>query len=213
MVLYVLLNTTFMVGAPLDELRGKIEVGVIAAEHTFGREGGIVMGIVLSLLLVSTVSAMILAGPRVIQVIGEDYNLFRYFSVRAETGVPFRAILLQSSLTLLFVITATFESVLVFSGFILGLNSLMAVVGVFVFAPKAKASDGHQDSDSSDYRIPLFPLPPLVFAVLMLWTLSFLAFNRPEEVGYAAALILFGGVVYWFVADKTNRDSSDDIKR
>ena len=35
------------------------------------------MGTVLALLLISTVSAMTLAGPRVLQVVGEDFPLFR----------------------------------------------------------------------------------------------------------------------------------------
>ena len=50
------------------------------------------MGIVLALLLVSTVSAMILAGPRVLQVVGQDFKVFRLLARTNAHGVPTVAI-------------------------------------------------------------------------------------------------------------------------
>ncbi len=207
MLMYILLNGVFLLAAPQDELRGKIEVGVIVAQFTFGDTGGVIMGVVLSLLLVSTVSAMILAGPRVIQVMGEDYSWFKIFARREDTGVPVRAILMQSALTILFIVTATFESVLVFSGFVLGLNSLFTVMGLFWLRRKRGPL-----KEEGIYQTPLYPLPPLIFCGLMLWTLVFLALNRIEEVAYAVGLIGAGFLVYLAVANKTNRQGGDQVK-
>ncbi|MFN3236112.1 MAG: APC family permease [Pseudomonadales bacterium] len=206
MLLYILLNGVFLLAAPQDELRGKIEVGVIVAEYTFGTAGAVTMGVGLSLLLVSTVSAMILAGPRVIQVMGEDYELFRWFGHRSGAGVPVRAILAQSSLTIVFIATATFESVLVFSGFVLGLNALITVLGLFWLRRKQVLPT------SDDYRVPWYPLPPLIFSCLMLWTLVFLALNRMEEVAYAAALIAAGFAAFFFVANKSDGKGRDTVE-
>ena len=80
MVLYLLLNYFFLFGAPIEALEGKIEIGVIVAEQALGEVGGSVMGGLLSLMLISTVSAMVLAGPRVLQVIGEDFKIFSFLS-------------------------------------------------------------------------------------------------------------------------------------
>lgn len=192
MGLYLMLNATFLLAAPMDLMRGKIEVGVIVAEATFGRQGGIVMGGVLSLLLVSTVSAMILAGPRVLQVMGEDFSLFRFFAARNEEGVPARAILLQSGLTILFISTATFESVLVFSGFVLGLNTLFTVAGVFVLRWRAIG----EVETAAVYRTFGYPVTPLIFIGLTLWTLMFLGINRPIEVAYGFGIVAAGFVAY-----------------
>ncbi|MGK0336845.1 MAG: APA family basic amino acid/polyamine antiporter [Candidatus Azotimanducaceae bacterium] len=216
MVLYVLINAVFLMAAPMDLMRGKIEVGVIVAEATFGREGALVMGVVLSLLLVSTVSAMILAGPRVLQVIGEDYPLFRYFATRSDGGVPARAILLQSGLTIVFISTATFESVLIFSGFVLGLNTLFTVAGIFIL----RWRDRHQDKqNTSAYRTYGYPVTPLIFIGLTLWTLVFLGINRPIEVAFGVGLIAAGFAAYFLavalgrsiVSEKPDRDRSDHI--
>lgn len=215
MVIYILLNGVFLLAAPMDLLRNKIEVGVIVAEVTFGREGAVVMGVVLSLLLVSTVSAMILAGPRVLQVIGEDFPLFRFFAAKGDGGVPARAILLQSALTILFISTATFESVLIFSGFVLGVNTLFTVAGVFVLRFRDRGSEPSPGA----YRTLGYPVTPIIFIGLTLWTLVFLGFSRPIEVGYGLGLILAGFVAYLLVIrlggpsvrDEADRNRSENI--
>ena len=62
-VLYVGLNYAFLKAAPMDAMAGRIEVGYVAATHSFGPSGAAIMGVALALLLVSTVSAMVMAGP------------------------------------------------------------------------------------------------------------------------------------------------------
>ena len=76
-LLYLLLNGTFLLLAPMDAMAGHEEIGHIAASHAFGTIGGNIMGTVLALLFVSTASAMLMAGPRTLQCIGQDFPLFR----------------------------------------------------------------------------------------------------------------------------------------
>ena len=73
---YLLLNFVFLSVAPIEALQGQLEIGVIAAQYAFGATGGQLMGLMLSLLLISTVSAMLMAGPRVLLVIGQDFPTF-----------------------------------------------------------------------------------------------------------------------------------------
>ncbi len=93
--LYLALNWTFLHVAPMDAMVGRIEIGYVAAIHAFGNRGGDAMGVVLAALLISTVSAMVLAGPRVLQVIGEDFAAFRLLARTNRHGVPHVAIALQ----------------------------------------------------------------------------------------------------------------------
>ena len=190
-LLYLALNAAFLYAVPMAELEGRLEIGVIVAQQTFGSTGALVMGGVLSLLLVSTVSAMLMAGPRVLQVMGEDFRLFRRLALRNASGVPRTAVYTQGGLTILFIVTSTFESVLVFSGFILGLSSLATVLGVFVLRYRCGV-----DRQAGSYRTWLFPLPPLIYSAIMIWTLSFIAFNRPQEAAIAAIIIGLGFISY-----------------
>ncbi|MEC8739882.1 MAG: amino acid permease, partial [Pseudomonadota bacterium] len=70
-LLYLGLNFSFLYAAPMDLMAGQVEIGAIAAQAAFGETAGRLTGLVLAMLLISTVSAMTMAGPRVIQVIGE----------------------------------------------------------------------------------------------------------------------------------------------
>ena len=192
MALYLLLNFTFLYAAPMTALAGKLEVGYVAAQYVFGETGASIMGVVLALLLVSTVSAMTLAGPRVLLVIGQDFSALRFLARTNAHGVPVVAILGQSTLAIAFVLTATFDSILVFAGFTLGVSTLVTVASVFVLRWRRPGLE-------RPYRIPLYPLPPLVFLALMGWTLAYLLVQRPME-GLAGIGILAAGGVFYVVS-------------
>jgi len=195
-LLYLALNATFLFAVPMELLEGRIEIGVIVAQQTFGETGGLVMGGVLSLLLISTVSAMTMAGPRVLQVMGEDFRLFRKLSVYNAGGVPRTAIYTQGALTIVFIVTSTFESILVFSGFILGLSSLATVLGVFVLRYRHGVDATDDQGISNGYRTWLYPLPPVIYSTIVIWTLSFITVNRPQEAGIALVIIVLGFISY-----------------
>jgi len=189
MCLYVLLNYVFLKVAPMDSMVGQVEVGAIAAQAVFGDLGGRLTGLVLALLLISTVSAMTIAGPRVLQVVGEDFRGLRWLARTTEDGIPSLAICLQSTLCVVFILTSTFDSILVFAGFTLALNSFATVLGVFVL--RARRPDLERP-----YRTFLYPLPPLIYLTLTGWTLIFVLLNRPTEGLFGLALIATGLLFY-----------------
>lgn len=194
MLLYILLNAVFLLTTPMEKMVGEVEVGVIAARHVFGQTGAIFTGAVLGVLLVSTVSAMTIAGPRVLQVIGQDIRPLRFLAKSNADGMPTIAVLVQSGLALIFVVTATFDQVLVFAGFTLALNSLFAVFGLFVLRLR-------QPDLARPFKVPFYPILPLIYLVLTIWTLVYVALERPQEVAVSVALIgsglAFYGMTRW----------------
>ena len=188
-LLYVALNVTFLLVAPAEAMVGKVEVGYIAAQSVFGPVGATIMGTVLALLLISTVSAMTLAGPRVLQVVGEDFPLFRSLAKTNADGLPARAVYVQSALAMAFILTGSFESILIFAGFTLGLNSFMAVAGAFLLRWR-------QPERPRPYRIPLYPLPPLIYLGLTGWTMVYLLQAQTREALLGLAIVALGLGVY-----------------
>jgi len=189
MFLYLALNFVFLRVTPMDAMAGQVEVGYIAADAAFGEAGGRFAGLALSLLLISTVSAMTVAGPRVLHVIGEDIKQLRILARTNSDGVPATAILVQSSLAIFFILTSSFESVLVFSGFILALNSLVTVFGIFVLRVR-------QPDLPRPYRTFGFPVTPLIYLGLTAWTLTFVLINKPVESLMGLGVIVAGLIVY-----------------
>ena len=194
--LYCLLNVVFLSVAPMEAMVGKVEVGVIAAEFAFGKTIGAAMGLLLALLLISTISAMILAGPRVLHRIGQDYPRFAPLARENRDGIPVTAILLQSGTALLFLWTASFEQILVFSGATMALNTFATVLGLFVLRWK-------RPHLSRPFRVTLYPLTPLIFLSITGWTLTYVVIQRPVEALITASIVSTGGLFYWLV--RTNQ--------
>ncbi|HHG86720.1 MAG TPA: APC family permease, partial [Bacteroidetes bacterium] len=140
--LYLLLNYVFLKQAPLSALQGELKVGQVAAIQMFGTNGGKLISLAIGLMLVSSISAMAWAGPRVTQVMAEDHRLWRRFAARNTKSIPVAAIWLQTGITCLLVLTGTFEQVLIYSGFILQLFAALAVAAVFLLRKKNKAPKG-----------------------------------------------------------------------
>lgn len=189
MLLYLALNFVFLRVAPMDAMTGQVEIGYIAADAAFGTVGGRMSGLILALLLVSTVSAMTLAGPRVLQVIGEDFRALRVLANTNKDGVPAIAIIMQSSLAIIFILTSSFESILVFAGFTLALSSFVTVLGIYVLRWR-------QPELPRPYKTVGYPVTPLVYLAITAWTLAFVLINKPQEALAGVALILAGGVFY-----------------
>jgi APA family basic amino acid/polyamine antiporter len=196
MVLYLLLNFVFLRVAPIEAMAGKEEVGYVAAAFIFGETGARIVATMLSLLLISTVSAMVLAGPRALQSVGEDFRAFRFLGKTNAAGVPRNAIYFQSFVALVFIITSSFKFIVIFAGAMLALNSLLAVIGVFVLRWR-------EPDLPRPYKTWGYPLVPLIYIALTVFTLIFVVKTNPNKAWFAAAIISLGAIFYW-VSERAN---------
>ena len=187
-VLYVALNIIFLKHNPLGNIQGELEIGQITAISLFGDRGGELISFGIALLLISSISAMVWAGPRVTQVMGEDHRLWQWFSVKTTKQIPLRAIWLQACITIAMVLTGTFEQVLIYSGFILQLFAALAVAGVFVVRKRNK--------DQFGFRSPFYPVPQLIFLFLSCWIIIYLLVAQPLESGLGLINIFIGFLLY-----------------
>jgi len=188
--LYCLLNFVFLSVAPIEAMAGKVEVGVIAAEYAFGSTTGALMGALLALLLISTISAMILAGPRVLHRIGQDYPSFAWLARENKDAIPVVAIIVQSGTALLFLWSASFEQILIFSGATMALNTFATVLGLFILRWR-------EPNLPRPFRVTLYPFTPLVFLGITSWTLIYIVMQRPIEALITAGILLSGGLLYF----------------
>lgn len=197
-VFYVALNWSFLRVAPIEDLAGKIEIAHVVAARLFGELGGRWMSAMLCLALVSTISAMTWAGPRVTQVMGQDHAWLRNLS-QTVRGVPRRAILFQSGLVIVLLLSSTFEAVLVYTQFSLGLSSLLAVAGVFYLRRKGKSTAVSRWAWG-------YPLAPLLFSVISCFALGHALVTRPTE-SLAGLLTILLGVPIFFLSPRVETEA------
>jgi basic amino acid/polyamine antiporter, APA family len=193
-VVYVLLNAVFLATTPVQELKGQLEVALIAGKHIFGENGGRVAGAVICLGLVSAISSMMWIGPRVTMSMGEDHWLLRILGRKNRHGIPTNAIVLQLLIVNLLLLTRSFESVVQYTQFSLLLCSLLAVLGVIVLRAT-------HPQLARPYRVWAYPLPPIIFSAITGWMMFYLLRSKPIEslAGLATALI---GILVYFCAGK-----------
>jgi APA family basic amino acid/polyamine antiporter len=132
---------------------------------------------------------MILAGPRVLQRIGQDYPRFAPLARQNRDGIPVTAILLQSAIALLFLWSASFEQILIFSGATMALNTFATVLGLFVLRWR-------EPGLRRPFRVSFDPITPLVFLGITGWTLVYIVLQRPVEALITVAILASGGVIY-----------------
>jgi basic amino acid/polyamine antiporter, APA family len=187
--LYVGLNAVFLSVTPIQELAGQIDVAMIAGTHLFGEFGGRIVGMLICIGLVSSISAMMWIGPRVTMTMGEDMPLLRAFSRRSDKGVPANAIIFQLVISTLLLASQSFEAVLDFVQFSLTFCSFFTVLGV------VKMRITHPNMPRP-YRAWGYPVTPIVFLSVMLWMMYYLVVNRPVQSLAGFAMMLSGVAIY-----------------
>ena len=196
LVLYTLVNLAFMLSGPSATLAGQPDVAFVSAKMLFGDKGASVVAGLITFFLISTISSMILVAPRVMQRISIDYPSLRFFSKNSKNGVPIRAILFQSVLATIILLTNRFEYIITSLGFYLTLSSTLAVFAVIILRQKYPNMD-------RPLKTPFYPVLNIVFCVFNLWVLYYVLIDSYMQVLAGGGLIASGLIVYYFFNRKT----------
>ena len=191
MVLYILLNYIFLSSTPMDSMVGQVEVGYIVGIHIFGENGANLIGLGISILLLSTVSSYVYIGPRIMQVMGEDHDFISFLKKKNEIGIPVNAFWVQLSLSFIFILTSTFEQVLMYAGITLIITTTLTVISFFVLRVK-------EPGLNRPYQVWGYPFTPVIFIIVNFWILFYSFKETTFESIVGVAIILFSILLYIF---------------
>ncbi|MCU0389562.1 MAG: amino acid permease [Thermoflexibacter sp.] len=195
LVMYVLLNFVFLYTVDMNVIKGQIEVGFFSAKQIFGTQGADIMSITIALLLISTMSAMIFVGPRITKRMGEDFKGLSIFARTNAEDIPIFSMLFQTCLTLLFIYTSSFNQVLTYASFALISVTSLTVLGVFILRIR-------KPHLPRPYKVWGYPITPMIFLLLNIWTLVFVFENSPKESSIGIGIMLLGLFFYFLSAKK-----------
>jgi APA family basic amino acid/polyamine antiporter len=187
MVLYLGLNAVFVYAVAPGEMQGVIAVGGQAASNLFGATAERLISFLIAFALLSAISALIIIGPRVYYAMAKDGYFFRSVAeVHPETRVPSRAIVLQCLIASVMVLSGTFDQILTYMGFCLGIFPILAVLGVFKL----------RDEAGGTTRSTLYRVAAVFFACVSLAILVLAYFERPTESSIALVTVVAGVPLY-----------------
>lgn len=199
-ILYLLINLFIFYATPYQSLQGQIPVVEIAAVGAFGSWFGGLLGGIVSLLLLSSLSAYLIIGPRVCYKMAEDGLFLKTVSrIHPRHQVPSYAVLTQGMLASLLVIVGSFEQLLVYIGFALGIFPLLAVYGLF----KARKLRIGEESAVKTIGYPFTPFFYLLTSGILMIA-SFI--HKTLESSIAVATVLIGIPIYFiWIKTKTKK--------
>ena len=195
--LYVALNALFLYSTPINQLAGQLDIAVIAGKHVFGDLGGRIVGALICIGLISSISAMMWIGPRVTMTMGEDIPMLRMFARRSRAGVPTVAILFQTIVATLMLLTQSFEAVLDFIQFSLLACSFLAVLGVI----KLRIT---RPDLPRPYRAWGYPVTPVIFLSVTAFMMYYLVTQRPVQSFIGVLMMASGLAVYYLSRSRAN---------
>jgi APA family basic amino acid/polyamine antiporter len=184
-LLYLGLNAVFLYAAPAEQLSGRAEVGAIAAEAIGGAALRQAVSVLVALALFTSISSMVMAGPRVYARMAEDGLFPKLFSAGDE--VPGTAVALQVGLALVVLWISDLAELLSFIGFTLGLSAAATVGGLIAL----RLREGPE-------RVPIpgYPWVPGIFTLATLVVAGFMAVREPLEAGMGLLTLAAGLPVY-----------------
>ncbi|HUU19536.1 MAG TPA: amino acid permease [Sedimentisphaerales bacterium] len=192
-VLYLALNLVFAYAVPLADVGfdNAERVPQLAVENLFGPRASSVFSVVLGLTFLATVSAFIITGPRVYYAMARD-GLFPSIAehVSSKGRVPTYAMLLQSVCAIIILFVTDFQNLYKYASVGLSLFALLFVGAVYVL--RCRRPDMERP-----FRVPLYPVVPAIFMVVILFTAVFAFIQWPKPSAFSLGSILLGIPVYY----------------
>src|SRR5450759_4553057 len=196
--LYLSINILYVYGIKSDEMKGVISVGGLAMGNLFGQSADTLFSLLIAFALFSSLSAFIIIGPRVYYSMEKDVLFFKSVArIHPKFQVPSNSIILQCMIAVILALSGTFEQVLTYMGFALGIFPILTVMSVIKLRkdnPSALRMDGY----------PYTQILYITSGVLIL-VLSFL--ERPTESAIATFTVLAGIPAYYIFKKKTQLKS------
>ncbi|HTM23360.1 MAG TPA: amino acid permease [Kofleriaceae bacterium] len=193
-LLYVGLNVVYFYALPPEVLAPPgqmpvVEVGDATARALFGTGAGRLISTLISLALVSSVSAMAMAGPRVYAAMAEDRVFPPPFARRNARGAPAFGVFFQALLAMAMVLFVPLGNLILYTGFTLSAFAALTVAAVFVMRARDPAAP-------RPYRTFGYPVTPALFILLSAWMSYYFLDKHPRETFASLATLVTGLIIY-----------------
>ena len=187
--LFVGLNVLFIYSTPLEDMKGQVAIGALAATHLFGPAVAGIFNAAMLLSLLATMNAMVTIGPRVYYAMAKNGA---FFSAAAKVDprwhTPVIAIVAQAICTMLMTVSP-FVDLLTYIGLMLNFFTALSVASLFIFRRRT----GWQKLGVVSFA---YPLVPAFFVAMGIWITIRAIELRPMVAAAAAVTVAAGALVY-----------------
>jgi len=196
-------GAVYLAGEVRSPSRG-LPLALVAGIKLLGPGAGRLVSALIALCLASSVSAMLMAGPRVYQAMGVDHPALAVLARRTRHGGPVVAMAFQAALAVVLIATASFGALLAYVGFTLSIVAGLAVVGVIVLRWREPALP-------RPYRTWGYPVTPLLFGGLSAWMVAHAVREKPAASWAGIATLLLAAGLHALVGRRRRGDTAREV--
>ena len=184
MLIYLLLNFTILGQRHIHNIEGRVDYMLLVAEQSASDWAVVVAAAVVNLALFSSLSALIMLGPRVYAKMAGDGFMPRFLASRE--GRYHKAIIFQGVVALLILWLGTYEHMLTSIGYMLGICCVLTVAGLV----KLKLND-------RGIVIPFWPFGPVIFISCVTCCVIYHIYHHPLY-SIVGVFLVAPGLLFWF---------------
>jgi amino acid transporter len=169
-VLYILVSYAYYVGLGMEALSKSPAPAADLLARAWGGTGAALISIMVAVAAITSANATILTGARTSYALGRDWPLFSMLGHwDAAAGVPRNAMVVQAVIALALIALGTwtrrgFETMVDYTAPVFWLFFFLTGMTLFVFRR-------WEPSAARPYRVPLYPVTPLVFCGVCIYML------------------------------------------
>ncbi|MEW5914918.1 MAG: amino acid permease [Gemmatimonadota bacterium] len=189
-VVYVLVNVSFLLVLPFERLRESQLPATDAVSVAVGAFGAGVVSIAIVASTLGTMNAQLMNYPRIAFAMARDGYFFQKLAhVHGDRSTPTGAIIAQGVVAAAFALSGTFTQILTYTAFVNHTFMSLIVASVFVLRRREPQME-------RPYRTWGYPVTPLIFLGVSIWYLYGLLRDRLTGSLIGIAIMLLG-VPFW----------------
>ncbi len=187
--IYLSINLLYLMSAPISVLKGNEGVGVISASHLFGPWIVPFFTVFILWMVSGSLSSLLMGASRVYYAMAKDGVFFSGLAdLHPVYLTPYKSILFQGVYASILLIFGSIKSLIFMITCAVFLLSTLTAFTVFKFKTSLPPSS---------YKIPFYPIPPLLFSLGNLILIVYLTLESWENTIWGLGISLSGIPVYF----------------
>lgn len=192
---YILINVAIINTMPITKVISSKKPASDAAVIMFGSKGAALIAIGIMISILGAINGYLMTGVRVPFAMAQD-NLFPFANFFGKTnnklGTPTNTLLLEALLTVLYILSGSFEALTNLAVFSMWIFFVMTVAGIFILRSK------HKDI-KRPYTVPLFPIVPFIGILGGIYILISTLISSTTYALYGLAVTALGFPIYMLI--------------
>ena len=190
-LIYLLANVAYVAALGPEQAASSNRIAADAVGALLGAGAGKLIAVVILISMFSAANGLTLTAPRLSYAMARDGLFFNKLSeVHPRFGTPAFAIVAGSLWAMLLAATGTFEQLLTYVVFVGWIFYALGALSIFSYRRASGAP--------STYRVPGYPVTPILFVVAAAAIVVNTIFTQPGRAAVGIALVLLGIPAFLF---------------